>query len=507
MRTKNSFINMLIGIGGQLIGIALSFLNRVIFVRFLSAEYLGLNGLLSNILGVLSLAELGIGTAMIYSLYKPLADNDQDNLGRLMNLYCLLYRGVACVVLVLGLALFPFLHYLIKGQPDIVNLNLIYFMYLANSVCSYFLSYKYSILLADQKAYVRVVYEQVIHIVQILIQMVVLFLTGNFILYLSIQLSGSLFLNYMIARRADKEYPFLKDKKGLPEKEKCKAISQNIAAMGMHKFGGVLVQGTDNLLMSAFVGLGSVGIYSNYKLVLTNINILLGKIYDAFVASVGNLGVTESSLKVYEIFCALDFFMFWMYSYISVGLFVLFNPFIEVVFGKEYLFSMSVVLLIVISFYLNGMRQANLLFREAMGLFWYDRYKPVAEVIINLAVSIGLVGRYEICGIFIGTIASCLFTCFWVEPYIFMKYGAKDQWKKKLVRYFGNYCVRTLCVVIWGGLTYLICKKVPATNILWIVVKGCVFTLVFNCLMLLTFGRCREFAFCMQKGKELLRKR
>lgn len=504
MRTKNSFINIIIGMGGQSLGIVLSFLSRVIFVHFLSAEYLGLNGLFSNILGVLSLAELGIGSAMIYSLYKPLAEKKQDELGSLMSLYRILYRCVAIVVLVLGLALFPFLDYLIKGKPDIVNLKLIYLMYLANSVCSYLYSYKYSIFLADQKAYVRVVYEQILHITQIIIQIGILLFTGNYIFYLSIQLMSSLSLNILIARRADKEYPFLKKKYDLPTKDQKKHISKNIIAMSMHKFGGVLVNGTDNLLMSAFVGLGSVGIYSNYKLVIANINILLGKVYDSFVASVGNLGVTECREKVYEIFRALDFFMFWIYSYIAVGLLVLFNPFIELVFGKEYLFSMAVVLLIVINFYMTGMRQANLLFREAMGLFWYDRYKPIAEVLINLIVSIVLVRKYEICGILVGTIASCIFTCLWIEPYILMKYGIKEQWKQRFGLYFINYGIRSISGILGGWIVYQICIYVPVTGFGGMIVKGCILTVVYNIWIFVLFGKSKEFQILKKKGQELL---
>ena len=187
MRTRYTLINMVVNVGGQLMNQVLLFISRMVFIHYLSAAYLGVNGLFTDVLGILNLAELGVGTAMIYSLYEPAAKNDEHRLAQLMNLYRLLYRIVAVVVLLVGLALMPFLGFFIKDSSGIEHLRLIYLMYVANSVCSYLLSYKNSIYLAYQKAYVRNLWAQLCDAVKTLFQIVLIVLTGNFILYLAVQ--------------------------------------------------------------------------------------------------------------------------------------------------------------------------------------------------------------------------------------------------------------------------------------------------------------------------------
>ena len=492
MRTKYSVINIVAGVGGHLLNMVLSFVSRMIFIRYLAAAYLGVNGLFSDILGMLNLAELGIGTAMIFSMYKPAAEDNREELGQLMNLYRILYRIVAAFVLVVGLALLPFLDVLIKGDSGIENLRVIYLMYLGNSVCSYLLSYKNSILLAYQKAYVRTVVEQLMRTAQMILQIVVLVLTGNFLLYLAVQIGTLVMTNAIVAVKVDRDYPYLKDEKRLPSKEKRKDILKNIWAMSMHRFGTVVVNGTDNLIMSAFVGLTSVGIYSNYRLVVRSLNDLLNKVYSAFTGSIGNLGATENGEYVYNIYKQLDFFMFLFYGYFAAGLAVLLNPFIRLMFGEEYLFPMTIVLIVITQFYTTGMRQINLQFREAMGLFWHDRYKAVAEAIINLVASLILVQKHGVAGVFLGTIISTMTTCFWVEPYVLMKYGIKVGWQGKLKTYFADYGIRTATVVVGG----VIGRKLFAANIdnvLTFIVRGMEFTAVYGVLIFAVFGRTAEF--------------
>lgn len=506
MRTRYSLINMITGIGGQCLSIILAFTGRMIFIKYLSAEYLGINGLFTNVLGMLGLAELGIGSAMIYSLYKPAAENDQDRISRLMNLYKYLYRGVAVVILILGLLLLPFLGYLMKGNPEIEHLEIIYLMYLFNSVVSYLYSYKNSILLAYQKAYYRIFWEHLIHLFQIVLQIIVLIATGNFLLYLFLQMLNQFSVNYIVAKKVDREYPYLKEQKGLPGKEERKTITKNIMAMSLHRIGGAVVFGTDNLIISAFVGLKSVGIYSNYKLIYSHVNTLMNKVYGAFSTSIGNLAATEERDKVYEIYRVLDFLMYVLYGYLAVGLFVMINPLIKLLFGQEYLFSVTVVLIMMIDFYLNGMRQINLQFRGALGLFWYDRYKPLAESVINLVVSVVLVHKYGVMGVLIGTIVSCLLTSFWTEPYIFMKYGIKENWKKKLKHYFVYYIYRTGWVVLSGGISFYICSHLGTNTILWFLVKCMICTVIYFGIITAVFFKTKEFRFLAERVFKFVKK-
>ena len=396
MRTRYTLINMVVNVGGQLMNQVLLFISRMVFIHYLSAAYLGVNGLFTDVLGILNLAELGVGTAMIYSLYEPAAKNDEHRLAQLMNLYRLLYRIVAVVVLLVGLALMPFLGFFIKDSSGIEHLRLIYLMYVANSVCSYLLSYKNSIYLAYQKAYVRNLWAQLCDAVKTLFQIVLIVLTGNFILYLAVQFVMQFIPNIIVSVKVDKEFPYLKECRELPEKEKFHGILRNVGAMSFHKLGTVIVRNTDSLLMSSFVGLLSVGIYSNYKLVLSGINNLMDKFSNAFTGSLGNLGAIEDETRVYSIYRELDLLFFVIYAYWTAGLFALFNAFITLCFSAEYCFSTATVAVLVTEFYVSGQRKVNLLFREAKGLFWYDRYKPLFESAINLAASLLLVQKFGV---------------------------------------------------------------------------------------------------------------
>lgn len=506
MRTKNSLINMVVGVGTQFLALLLSFINRVVFVHYLSAAYLGVNGLFSNILGLLSLAELGFGSAMVYNLYEPVANGDHDTTIRLMNLYKWIYRWVALVVLIGGSALYPFLDYLIKDTSGVEHLHFIYLMFLANSVVSYLFSYKASMLFVDQRSYVQILCNYAVQVVQTLCQIVVMVCTQNFILYLTVQILASFLQNVLVAWKVDRDYPYLNDHKELPSKEVQKGIWKNVYALSAHKFGGIVVNGTDNLIMSAFVGLESVGIYSNYSLVVNQATYFLNKIFTAFTGSVGNLNATESREKVYEVYQAMDFLVFLLCGYVSAAMFVLFTPFIELFFGEEYLFSTPIVFLVIAVFYLKWMRQVNLIFKDAMGLFWQDRYKPIVEALINLVVSIALVFRYEIVGIFAGTVISTLTTCFWVEPYVLMKYGMMDDWQKKLKVYFIQYAQKTAGMVLGTVAAYYVCGFLPHTNFFLLVFKGIVCTVVYYGIIWLLFGRSAQFVYLKERCFEILKR-
>ncbi len=456
---------------------------------------------------MLNLAELGIGSAMIFSMYRPAAQNDEKQLARLMNLYRTLYRIVAVAVLGIGLALMPFLPLLMKGGEGIENLQLIYLLYLLQAVTSYLLSYKNAIYQAYQKAYIRKALDQIIGIVRLILQIVVLVTTRNFILYLIIQLFVPMVSSVIISIRADREFPYLKQYKELPEPQERKAIFKNVGALSLHKLATVIVRSTDNLIMSAFDGLATVGIYSNYKLVLMNVNNLLGHVTGAFTASIGNLNALEGRKRVYEIFRILDFAAFLLYGYLSGGLVTLINFFIRMIFGEEYLFSMHGRHHHHGGFFISGLRQMGLQFREALGLFWYDRYKALAEAIINLVVSLILVRRFGVAGIIGGTIISSLLTCVWFEPYVLMRYGIEEDWQKKLRRYFMDYIVRWVVVAGVSAVSYWIFQLMPQTNFFWFIAQGLIYTAIFAAVVLVVYGRTPEFQYLLEMTVRKLKKK
>ena len=496
MRTRNSFFNFLANEGSHLLNIILSFLCRSVFIAVLSQEYLGVNGLFANILTVLSLAELGVGTAMTFHIYKPIAEGDEDAQCRLMNLYRKLYRWIAAFIAAAGLALVPFLDVLIKDRPDIPHLTFIYLLYLFNTVSSYFFSYKRAIIDAHQKQYIGTIVNTIFTTIQFLVQMLVLVLFKSFIVYLLVQIVCNVLTNIVVAWEADRLYPYLKkDTKSMPAKDVLASIKKNVGAMFIHRLGSVVVNDTDNLLMSAFVGIVSVGIYSNYQSIEYAINVALNGVFGAFTASIGNLGALGDEKKTFRVYKTLNFLGFWLYGFSAVSFMVLYNSFIcwwvdlTGRNGSDYLFNMWIVLTIVVNFYLSGMRTVTLTFRDAMGLYWYDRYKPIFEIIINLTTSIVLAKTIGIAGIFLGTTISTLSTSFWVEPYVTYKHG----FHQPVSGFFGKYALYAVSVCGVGGFVYWLCSHITMGGLPEIILRLLVDIIVYNGIIFLLYFRTENF--------------
>ncbi|TJZ35599.1 sugar translocase [Priestia megaterium] len=492
MRTQSSIKNLIFAMAGQSIGLLVSFVARIAFVRVLSTEYLGLNGLFTTILSLLSLVELGVGPAMTFSLYKPLAEKDTEKVKSLMQLYKKAYTVIGIVVAILGASLAPFLHFFIKDIPDIPNIYLIYLLFVANSAISYFFSYKRSLIITDQKRYIATYYRYTFFTVLNIVQIIVLFSTKSFILFLSCQVIATVAENIFISKKADKLYPFLKEKTIQKlDKETTGSIFKNIRALVVHKLGGVVVNSTDNLIISRFVGLTWVGLYSNYFLVINALNLVIAQIFSSITASVGNLGVTETKEKTKSIFDVVFFLNFWIYGFCSIAFIAILNPFIQLWLGEKYLLSDSIVIMIVLNFYLTGMRQAVLTFKEAMGLFWYDRHKPIFESIINLCVSLILVKYLGMVGVFIGTTISTLTTCFWIEPYVLYKHGLKFP----LLPFFLRYIFYMLITIITSILTLKVSELFYEVNFINFIFKVIICIVIPNIIFLIIFHKTTEFKF------------
>lgn len=489
MRSKSSAKNLVVALIGQAFGLIISFIARIIFIKFLSDEYLGLNGLFTNLLTMLSLVELGVGSALVYSLYKPLADGDNEKVKSLMDLYRKAYNIIGGVVLIIGILFIPFYRYLISEVPSISHLDFIYILFVLNTAISYFYSYKRSLIICDQKRYIATIYRYVFYFLLNVFQIIVLFLTHNYILYLITQVVFTWLENICISIKADRMYPYLNDKniKKLDKKE-LNTISKNVRAMLFHKIGGVVVNSTDNILISKLVGLIAVGMYSNYYLITSALDTITAQFFNAITASVGNLGACTNSKKVKETFNTTFFLNYLIYGVITVCLLILFNPFIEVWLGKKYLFDFGVVLVITICFYLKGIRKTCLTFKDALGLFWQDRYKPIIESIINLVASIILGIRYGVLGIFMGTIISTVTTSLWIEPYVLYKY----YFKENIIDYLYRFIKYTLVVV----LTYLIVQKIviliSINGILGLLIKGVVSLILSILIMTIVFIKTNE---------------
>ena len=494
-RTEYSVMNTTVAFIAQVTAILMGFFTRVVFTRTLSEGYVGINGLFTDILNILSLSELGVGTAITYALYGPIARNDTEKQQILMRMFRTFYRITACFVLIAGLCLIPFLDILMKDRPDVDHLIVIYILYLTNSVVSYLLIYKKTLVDAHQMNYITVMYHNGFLVLQDICQIIVLLLTGNFILFLVIAVICTISGNVCMSRKADRLFPYLKEpcNKKLPQKERHD-IFQNVKAMLMHKIGNVVVNNTDNLLISSFVGVVTAGIYSNYFLIIGSVRQVLDQAMLGVTASVGNLGVTEDKEKVGQIFDRLFFIGYWLFGFAGICLMELLNPFVEIAFGKKYLFAREIVLILCINFFINGMRRAVLIFKESMGLFWYDRYKAVAEAVLNLVISVLLVTHLGVAGVFMGTFCSTVLTSVWVEPYVIYKYRLERPvtgFFKKYAGYLGvmaavwgitEYCCRfisgqaffvlvlrlMICLILPNVMLWFVYRKTVEWRELWI---------------------------------------
>lgn len=495
-RTKSSLINFSWAMIGQGIGLIVSFISRIFFIQILGNEYLGLNGLFTNILTVLSLAELGVGNAITYSLYKPLANNDQYKCKMLMQLYKKIYIIIGIIILIAGISLTPFLSLFIKDMPDINNISLIYILFVVNTAVSYFFSYKRNLIIADQNRYIATIYRYGFYVLLNVAQIIYLVISHDYIGYLVLQIICTLLENVFVSLKANKMYPYLKDKEKIAiDTDTKNEIVKNTKAMMMHKVGGVVVNSTDNIILSKFVGLVSVGLYSNYYLVISALNLIFGQIFSSLTASVGNLCANSDKEKQYNIFEKINFLTFWIACFSATCLVCLFNQFISIWVGNEYLFTVDVVLILVINFYITLMRKSVLTFREATGLFYKDRYKAIFEALINIVASIILAINFGTFGVFLGTFVSSVTTCLWVEPYILYKYG----FEKKLLFYFKDYFKKLILTILIALFTYALCNLYSGNIYISFFVNCLICCIIPNLILFIIYRNSDEFKYFYDK--------
>ena len=407
-----------------------------------------------------------------------------------MRMFRTFYRITAGVVLIAGLCLIPFLDILMKDRPDVDHLVIIYLLYLLNSFASYLLIYKKILVDAHQMNYITVMYHNGFLVLQDICQIIVLLLTRNFILFLIVAVVCTISGNICMSRKADRLFPYLKEpcKERLLQEERHD-IFKNVKAMLMHKIGNVVVNNTDNLLISSFVGVVTAGIYSNYYLIIGSVRQVLDQAMLGVAASVGNLGVTEEKEKVGQIFDRLFFIGYWLFGFAGICLLELLNPFVELAFGERYLFRKEIVLILCINFCINGMRRAVLIFKESMGLFWYDRYKAVAEAVLNLVISVLLVTKFGVAGVFAGTFCSTVFTSVWVEPYVIYKYRLEKPVTEFFTKYAGYLGVMA---VVWG-ITEYFCRFISGQVFLVLICRLGICLTVPNILLWLIYRRTVEW--------------
>ena len=404
-RTEYSILNILTGVGGYFLNTILGFVCRIVFVQCLAADYLGVNGLFTNILSMLSLAELGVGSAIVYALYKPLAENDEEKIASLVQMYGKAYRVIGGLIMVIGLALMPFLELIIQQQPNISeSLYLLYFINLFNTASSYFFSYRSSLLIAAQRNYIVSGINYAVTILQSILQMVFLLLFQDYLGYLLIQTVGTFIYNVLVSWVSTKYFPFIRNKKAMPlPEEERRALFSNIRDLMVYKVSGLLVNSTDNILITFFNGLATTGIASNYTLLVNTLNSLLGQIFNGLTASVGNHNASESVEKRYEMFSFLNMMNFWIFGWAALGIFYCSSDLVQLCFGAEYMLPVEIPFVMALNFFSVGMMNAIWTYKHTMGLFHYGRFIQIFTGLLNIVFSVVLGTCWGLFGILFAT--------------------------------------------------------------------------------------------------------
>lgn len=446
-RTIKTFRNFQYGSINKIITMILSFINRTIFIQILGVEYLGINGLFSDVLMMLSMADLGLGTAMAYSFYKPLAENDEKKLGLLISFYKKIYNIIALSVAIIGISIIPFLEYLINLEKPVPFLKIYYLFFLANTVISYLFVYKGSIISADQKNYMISKYQLYVSVIKSILQSIFLIVMENYFAYLIIQLIATLTNNIIISKKSDELYPYIRDSGHKIDSSEKKNILDNFKSVFIYKVSGVLLNGTDNTLISIMVGTLWVGIYSNYNLIINSINSFIGIIYTSVTASIGNVVATEKPKQRFEVFNSMQTISLLITTFTTVCLYVLLNDLMYVWLGSQYVINNLILNSIMINFYIAGVLRPIWTYREVTGLYNKTKYIMLIAAIENIFLSI-LMGKFMgMAGILYASAISRLSTYFWYEPKLLFKEYFNEGVYNYYMQLLRNFLITTVLII------------------------------------------------------------
>ncbi|MBY6917962.1 sugar translocase [Clostridium botulinum] len=505
-RSRNSQLNIIFGFGNQVLKLVLNFISRTIFISTLGASYLGLSGLFTNILSVLSLAELGVGSAIMFSLYKPIAEKDNKKIKALMSLYKNAYRIIGVFILAIGLLLIPFLKYIVKFDASIqIDYIFIYVLFLINTVVSYlFFAYRSVIIEANQQMYKITQIDYYVSICITILQIISLITLKNYYIYLLIPIFLGIIKNIIISIKAGKMFPIINEENNekLTKKEKRK-IFKNVYALSITKISSVAYSSSDNIVISAFLGTTLVGFYSNYLLIISAVTGFICIIFNSFRASLGNLNVVESTEHKFIVYKRILLMNFWVYGFCAICLGELINTFIELWIGKRYLFDNITVGLIVMMFLISGLNHTITIFKDSCGLFWQTRYRTLATTVVNLITSIILVNYIGIKGIFIGTIIAYLTTIYLIDPKI-----VYNNVFKKSCNHFYLWWIKSFSIIIITWLiTSRICRVIEVINWGGLILKLIICMVIPNLFFVAIFSRTDEFKYYLDIIKNILGKR
>jgi O-antigen/teichoic acid export membrane protein len=490
-REVNSIRNFIVGTTNQFFFLLLNFIVKTVFIKTLGTQFLGINGLFSNIFVLLSFAEFGIGSVMVYSLYEPIAKKDTKKIISIYQFFKKIYLSMAFIMMFIGLLIIPLLKYIINTEVTMTNLKLYYILFLFRITLSNIFIYKSYLIIADQRKYIVWLNQLIIESLSFLLQIVFLLYTRNYIVYLLIDIIKIILVSIFISRKEKKLYPFInkKDITGKITWHEKKEILKKIEDVFIYKFARALITGTDNIIISIMVGTIWVGYYSNYNLIITGVVSLVSMFYNAITASVGNLIVKEKVIKQYKIFKITELINNWISGFTTTCLFILLQDFITLWIGKEYLFNTRIVMVIVFNYYLICGRNTIKVFRVAAGMFEKVKYFMCVAAVLNIFLSILLGKEFGIFGILLATIVTTLSTYYWYEAKLLMK----QKFGLSFIIYFRSQIKGVIYTIISIFLTSICVSWIENVSIGTFIIKILVLLIVPNIFYFFVFKNEKEF--------------
>ena len=500
--TKKSAINSGVGLITSVFSCLLGFISRTVFLRLLTAEYLGVNGLFSNILTLLSFAELGIGEAMVYAMYKPAKNEDVEKTKSLLNFYKKAYLTIAAVVCLIGVFLSFFLEFFISEKPNIPeNLQLLFFLFLLNNIASYLMAHKQSILIVDQKRYVVSLVTQCVHIGTIVLQCAILFATHSYYLYLVCQILGTFFINLVLSFYINRKYPQFKKTAHVPlEQGEKDTIFKDVKALSISKIAGVVSNGSDSVIITKLFGLLPVGMISNYSLVISTINGFVWTALSSITGSLGRFNVDSSLERKRHVFRELYLLTFWIYAFVCICLMVLIDPFIIVWLGEQYLIEKPIAAALIFIVYVSGLNFPFYTFRVTSGIFDPMKYNYVLYAAVNIVLSIAFGWWIGLVGVFMATFISRIICAEFKEGKIVFKDILQFSFFKYLLLYAGS----ALMLAFTYAVTQYVTNLVPLDGWGGLVAKAFVCAALINLIFLLAFFKTNAFKGLLQKAKNII---
>ena len=484
---KNATISLLM----QVVKIVLTFISRTVFIYTLSAEYLGVNSLFTDILTMLSFAELGVGNAIVFNLYKPLAKKDYDKIKSLMKVYEKAYKCIGIVIAALGIILIPFLN-LIVGDVSYIkeNITLLYLLFLLNSVLSYFFAYKKSLIIADQKSYIVDICQQFFYTIQTVAQVIFLLVTKKYISYLFITIICTFLNNCYVAYKANVMYPYLKDKDiNKLSKNESKVIANNVKSLVVYKLGGIIVENTDSIFISTFLDVITVGLYGNYKMLLKVFTSIGSQIMNSVVASVGNLNTENNTKKKETVFYEMFYLCSWFYGFATSGLYTFLTPFIDLWLGESYIISSNAVIAACVYFYVSNMHYPAYTYRTTAGLFKYGKLVPLFCAAINIILDVLMGIKLGLSGILWASTISRAVTYEIIDPIILYH----KIFNKNATKYFCYYFFMSLIMVINTLISCFAINYIQIQGFYGLALKIILFTLEYNILFVIETHKMKSF--------------